>query len=112
MIDFPKEIMDKFGGKGKQKQGGKSSQGSKQTEQTINPPKIVFRSNSQLRMELLTSEAKEWSELLYDNSDGVTPTALRNFYNEVKALQSRIEVSECCGCNAITIIIKQFGPFL
>ena len=111
MIDFPKEIMDKFGGKDKQKQGGKSSQGSRQTEQTINTPKIVFRSNGQLRRELLTSEAKEWSELLYNNNDGVTPTALRNFYNEVKALQSRIEVGGFQSSAAMVGLLKSKAAY-
>lgn len=106
MIDFPKEIMDKFGGKDKKKYGEKSLQGSKQSEQTIKPPQIVFRSNSQLRRELLTSEANAWSELLYNNNDGVTATALRNFYNEVKALQSRIEASGFQANEAMVGLLK------
>lgn len=118
-MDIPKEIMDKFGGKDKQKQGGKSSQGgkydtgksSRQTEQAINPPKIVFRSNGQLRRELLTSEANEWSEVLYNNNDGVTATALRNFYNEVKALQSRIEAGGFQANEAMVGLLKSKAAY-
>lgn len=108
---IPKEIMDKFGGKDKQKQGGKSSQGGKRTEGTIKPPKIDFRSNGQLRRELLTSEANEWSELLYNNNNGVTATALRNFYNEVKALQSRIEASGFQANEAMVGLLKSKAAY-
>jgi len=51
-------------------------------------PKIAFRGeNNKRRRELFTKDAKEWANLLY----GVSDTQLRNFYNQVKALQAKIE---------------------
>jgi len=100
MIDFPNDVKDKLGIKDKPNQRpgnpqryqqGKGRDRGQSGGQTVNPPKIVFRNNGQLRRELLTSEAEEWADLLYDNKNGVTATQLRNFFNEVKALQSRIE---------------------
>ena len=98
MIDFPEEIKKKYGIKDTPqhdvKQSHRSDESFKkgtQGKQTSNFPKIEFRANGQLRRELLTSEAENWSELLYNNGSGVTATQLRNFFNQVKALQSRIE---------------------
>ena len=54
---------------------------------TTETPKIVFRENNKLRRELFTKDAKEWADRLYRVSD----TQLRNFYNQVKALQAKIE---------------------
>ncbi|HHT9145915.1 MAG TPA: type III-A CRISPR-associated protein Csm2 [Candidatus Wunengus sp. YC61] len=119
MIDFPKEIMDKFGGKDKQKQGDKSFQNKQyssdkkgmQAEQSTKTTEIVFRANGQLRRELLTSDAENWSNLLYDNGYGVTPTALRNFYNEVKALQSRIEIGGFQANEAMVGLLKSKAAY-
>ncbi|MDN3515852.1 MAG: type III-A CRISPR-associated protein Csm2 [Candidatus Brocadia sp.] len=114
-MDIPKEIMDKFGGKDRQKQGGKSFQnqqygsdkkGIKTVEQSTKTTEIVFRVNGQLRRELLTSDAENWSDLLYNNGNGVTATQLRNFFNEVKALQSRIEAGGFQSNEAIVGLLK------
>jgi CRISPR type III-A-associated protein Csm2 len=89
-----KEALNKAGYKGSgnpQRQQGYGRDRGQSGGQTIDPPKIAFRANGQLRRELLTTEAEKWSDLLYDNKNGVTATQLRNFFNEVKALQSRIE---------------------
>ncbi len=51
------------------------------------PPAIQFRSGEWLRREILTIDALEWANALR----GVSNTQLRNFYNEVKSLQARIE---------------------
>lgn len=113
-MDIPKEIMDKFGGKDKQNHVGKKFQnqpyrsGKKgmQVEQPTKTTEIVFRTNGQLRRELLTSDAQNWSELLYSNGYGVTATQLRNFFNEVKALQSRIEAGGFQSNEAMVGLLK------
>lgn len=53
---------------------------------------IKFRdSNGNLRKELLTTEAEEWGGKFVN--DKLTITQLRRFYNEVKALEARIEAT-------------------
>ncbi|WP_347275369.1 type III-A CRISPR-associated protein Csm2 [Candidatus Kuenenia sp.] len=118
-MDIPKEIMDKFGVKDKQNHVGKSFQNQQyrsgkkgmQAEQSTKTTQIVFRANGQLRRELLTSDAENWSNLLYDNGFGVTPTALRNFYNEVKALQSRIEAGGFPSNEAMVGLLKSKAAY-
>lgn len=77
----------------------------------IKPPKIKLRSNGQLRKELLTSEAEEWASLLYNNDNGVTATQLRNFFNEVKALQSRIEAGGFNSNEAMIGLLKSKAAY-
>lgn len=118
-MDIPKEIMDKFGGKDKHNHVGKSfqnqqySSGKKgmQTERSTKTTEIIFRANGQLRRELLTTDAENWSTLLHDNGSGVTPTALRNFYNEVKALQSRIEAGGFQSNEAMVGLLKSKAAY-
>jgi CRISPR type III-A-associated protein Csm2 len=74
-------------------------------------PNIVFRNNGQLRRELLTSEAENWADLLYDNKNGVTATQLRNFFNEVKALQSRIEAGGFAVNEALIGLLKSKAAY-
>jgi len=83
---------------------------SGQPEQT-KPPTIVFRENGKLRRSLLTSEAKMWADLLFDNRSGVTATQLRNFFNEVKALQSRIEVGGFDANEAMIGLLKSKAAY-
>jgi CRISPR type III-A-associated protein Csm2 len=52
---------------------------------------IKFRDNGKLRSALLTTEAKKWGEDFFNAK--LTPTQLRKFYNEVKALEARIETT-------------------
>ena len=122
MIDFPKDIKNKFGIKDKpdqrfnsfQREQHKQSVDKMQSEQInppINPPKIVFRANGQLRRELLTTEAEKWAECLYDNKSGVTATQLRNFFNEVKALQSRIEAGGYAPNEAMIGLLKSKAAY-
>ena len=119
MIDFPKDVKDKFGIKDKpnQRHGNpqryQQGQGGdrRQSEQTNPPPNIVFRANGQLRRELLTSEAENWADLLYDNKSGVTATQLRNFFNEVKALQSRIEAGGFAVNEAMIGLLKSKAAY-
>lgn len=118
-MDIPKEIMDKFSGKDKQNHVGKNFQNQQyrsgkkgmQAEQPTKTTEIVFRANGQLRRELLTTDAENWSNLLYDNGFGVTPTALRNFYNEVKALQSRIEAGGFKSNEAMVGLLKSKAAY-
>lgn len=123
MIDFPKDIKNKFGIKDKPNQHFNSFQReqheqsvdkkmqSEQINPPINPPKIVFRANGQLRRELLTTEAEKWAECLYDNKSGVTATQLRNFFNEVKALQSRIEAGGYAPNEAMIGLLKSKAAY-
>ena len=83
---------------------------SGQPEQT-KPPTIVFRENGKLRRSLLTSEAKMWADLLFDNRSGVTATQLRNFFNEVKALQSRIEAGGFTTSEAMIGLLKSKAAY-
>lgn len=83
----------------------------KQSGQRNTPPNIVFRANGQLRRELLTSEAETWADLLYDNKNGVTATQLRNFFNEVKALQSRIEAGGFAANEALIGLLKSKAAY-
>ena len=113
-----KEALNKAGYKGsgnpnqdRQRQGGGNPHRSQPIGQAINPPKIVFRNNGQLRRELLTSEAENWAGLLYDNKNGVTATQLRNFFNEVKALQSRIEAGGFAVNEAMVGLLKSKAAY-
>lgn len=87
------------------------SEHSKQSEPKNNPPKIVFRDDRQLRRELLTSDAEKWANFLYDNKNGVTATQLRSFFNEVKALQSRIEAGGFTANDAIIGLLKSKAAY-
>ena len=69
--------------------GNSKTNPGKNRNQFNNPPPIKFKENGRLRWELLTKDAKEWAESL----KGVTDTQLRNFYNQVKAIQARIEAT-------------------
>src|SRR3989338_515099 len=113
-----KEALNKAGYKGsgnknkdRKRQGGGNPHRSQPIGQAINPPKIVFRNNGQLRRELLTSEAENWAGLLYDNKNGVTATQLRNFFNEVKALQSRIEAGGFAVNEAMIGLLKSKAAY-
>lgn len=75
----------------KRKDSGRKNETEEVTTRSI----IVFRDNGKLRKELLTSEAKDWADALQQ----VSSTQLRNFYNEVKTLQSRIEAANSLGEN-------------
>ncbi|GAB63420.1 MAG: type III-A CRISPR-associated protein Csm2 [Candidatus Jettenia sp.] len=118
-MDIPKEIMDKFGSKDKQNHVGKNFQNQQyrsdkkgmRAEQPTKTAEIVFRANGQLRRDLLTTDAENWSNLLYDNGFGVTPTALRNFYNEVKALQSQIEAGGFQSNEAMVGLLKSKAAY-
>jgi len=79
--------------------------------QPVNIPQIIFRSNGQLRRELLTSDAESWADWLYDNKNGVTATQLRNFFNEVKALQSRIEAGGFSSNEAMIGLLKSKAAY-
>ncbi len=102
MIDFPKEVMDKFGlthnpvrnGTGRRGGGG------------IDEPPIEFRKNGRLRRELLTADAERWADRLYNSGKGVSSTQLRKFFNEVKALQSRIEAEGFEANDALVGMLK------
>jgi CRISPR type III-A-associated protein Csm2 len=83
----------------------------RQSGQKNPPPEIVFRTNGQLRREILTSEAEVWADLLYDNKKGVTSTQLRNFFNEVKALQSRIEAGGFTANEAMIGLLKSKAAY-
>lgn len=110
-----KEALNKAGYKGSEnpqrQQHGYGRDIRQSGGQTINPPKIIFRNNGQLRRELLTSEAENWADLLYDNKNGVTATQLRNFFNEVKALQSRIEASGFAVNEAMIGLLKSKAAY-
>jgi len=71
--------------------GGQSPRGS----QTSSPlPPIRFRENDILRRELLTTEAKKYAEAFEHPGGGdkaLTMHQMRRFYNEVKALEAKIE---------------------
>ena len=74
--------------------------------------KIVFRENGKLRRELLTNDALNWADKLYQNGyDGVTHTQLRNFFNEVKALQSRIEAYSFEDVDALIGLLKSKAAY-
>ncbi len=94
------------GGGNPQRQKSERGQ-SRQTR----PPTIVFRDNGKLRRELLTSEAENWADLLFDNGKGVTATQLRNFFNEVKALQSRIEAGGFTASEAMIGLLKSKAAY-
>lgn len=100
---------------GKQKQWQKSQGGqgvaARQPGMSFNPPKILLRSNGTLRRGLLTSDAEEWADLLYNNKEGVTASQLRNFYNEVKALQSRIEAGGFSSNEAMIGLLKSKAAY-
>ena len=114
MIDFPKDVKEKLG----IKDVPKESHGNQQKPQpwkgrnkdsakhSINSPKIVFRKDGYLRKDLLTSEAEKWADLLSDDENGVTATQLRNFFNEVKSLQSRIEAGGFSSNEAMVGLLK------
>ncbi len=110
---FSDEIKRKYGIKDTPKHNVKQSnrpyesqKRGTQNKQTANFPTIEFRTNGQLRRELLTSEAENWADLLYNNGFGVTATQLRNFFNEVKALQSRIEAGGFQSNEAMVGLLK------
>lgn len=114
MIDFPKDVKEKLGIKDVPK-GQHSNQQKPQhwkdrdkdsTKHSINSPKIVFRKDGYLRKDLLTSEAEKWADLLFDDRNGVSATQLRNFFNEVKALQSRIEAGGFLSNEAMVGLLK------
>jgi len=110
-----REAFNKAGFKGggnpqRQQQGHRSD--ISQSEHTNPPPKLIFRDhNGNLRRELLTSEAEKWADLLYDNRNGVTATQLRNFFNEVKALQSRIEAGGFAANEAMIGLLKSKAAY-
>lgn len=98
-----------------QKQGGSYPQrqgvGTIPSDNANNPPKIILRHNGQLRRELLTSEAEQWADFLHNNGNGITATQLRNFFNEVKALQSRIEASGFQANDALIGLLKSKAAY-
>lgn len=96
-----------------QRQGGSYPQGGRSTpsENTNNPPKILLRRNGQLRRELITSEAEQWADSLHNNGNGITATQLRNFFNEVKALQSRIEAGGFDANEALVGLLKSKAAY-
>lgn len=110
-----KEALNKAGYKGsgtpQRQQHGYGGDRKQSGGQTIEPPKIVFRNNGRLRRELLTSEAEKWADLLYDDKNGVTATQLRNFFNEVKALQSRIEAGGFAVNEAMIGLLKSKAAY-
>ncbi len=65
--------------------GGISCGGNPPTQ---NLPQIKFRENGNLRRELLTKEAKAYADAFKGK---LTTHQMRRFYNEVKALEARIE---------------------
>lgn len=95
------------GGSYPQRQGG----GSTSSDNTNNPPKIILRHNGQLRRDLLTSEAEQWADSLHNNGNGITATQLRNFFNEVKALQSRIEAGGFDATEALVGLLKSKAAY-
>lgn len=111
MGDAFKKAGYKGSGNPQKQQHGYSESRRPSGEQANNPPKIVFRTNGQLRRELLTSEAETWADLLYDNKNGVTATQLRNFFNEVKALQSRIEAGGFVANEAMIGLLKSKSAY-
>lgn len=61
-------------------------------------PEIRFRDeNGNLRKELLTTEAQSWAERFGNPMEGkikLTNHQIRRFYNEVKALEAKIQAAE------------------
>lgn len=94
------EALKKSGGLMSDDKGNKLEKKPIRQEESNTPPTIVFRdTNGYLRRELLTNEADIWAGLLFK----VSSTQLRSFYNEVKAIQSRIEVADEAGQNGFKI---------
>ncbi len=115
MMDFPKDIKDKYGIKDKPKYAQNNpknqTQGHSSEKPRSNFPEITFRKQGNLRRELLTSDAENWAGFLYDNENGVTATQLRNFFNEVKALQSRIEAGGFPANEALVGLLKSKAAY-
>ena len=61
----------------------------KDIEQDFKAPEIIFRKDSLRRRQLFTDDAKKWAGYL----TGISDTQLRNFYNQVKALQAKMEAN-------------------
>lgn len=105
-----KKTCNKGGGNPQRQQGGHGGE-RRQAKQAIRPPEIIFRDKEQLRRELLTSEAEQWADYLDDKGKGVTATQLRNFFNEVKALQSRIEARGFASNEAMIGLLKSKAAY-
>lgn len=86
--------------------GGGSPSQKGQTNHGVVLPKITFRKDGQLKREVLTTDAEKWADWLYNGGNGVTATQLRNFFNEVKALQSRIDAGGFEANDAIVGLLK------
>lgn len=56
--------------------------------------KSGYRKDGILREKLIIKEAKDISEDLYNNGSGLSSSQLRAFFNEVKAIQNRINNDE------------------
>ena len=63
--------------------------GSREWPPSFKDEKVVFRENGHIRESLLTTVAEREAESFV--GDGLTSAQLRRFYNEVKALEARIE---------------------
>jgi len=92
-----------------EKAGIKSGGNPKSKTEEI--PTIKFRENDRLRRELLTVDAQKWADLLAQKGNGVTPTQLRNFFNEVKALESRIEAGGFEKVDALIGLLKSKAAY-
>lgn len=94
MIDFPKNVKDRFGIKDKphQRHGNPQKYGGDkgQSEKLMNLPKLIFRDEKGYRKkELFTEHAVAYADAMTK----MTQTQLRKYYNEVKALESRIKAN-------------------
>ena len=98
MIDFPKDVKDKFDIKDKPNQRPNNPQRYQQghtgernqSRQTVNLPKLIFRDEKGYRKkELFTEHAVAYADAMMK----MTQTQLRKYYNEVKALDARIKAN-------------------
>jgi CRISPR type III-A-associated protein Csm2 len=81
-----KDALEKAGAR-----GSRTRASSAETETDRLPP-IIFREGEHRSVKLITTIAKEYAEALA--SGDMTQTQLRRYYNEVKALEARIEATQ------------------
>lgn len=79
------------GGGGRQQGGG----GGQEWPPSFKDEKVVFRENGHIRESLLTTDAESYAAKFLEPSQQqpLTSAQLRRFYNEVKALEAKIEAS-------------------
>lgn len=90
MKDAFNKAVFKGGGNPQRQQHGYSGDRQQSGGQTINLPKLIFRDEKGYRKkELFTECAVEYANAM----EKMTQTQLRKYYNEVKALESRIKAN-------------------